>query len=147
MGPDAKFFHSRPIKSKDLFQLSNHFFFVARKNIIVYDSAFNHSCELFCDVYFVASPIKPTPQFHAFSSLSRNLNFGPKSDYKINVGFGLVFSGSDLTVRPVSNSGTHATEIFTLEVLAYKKKVSFLSHRLPSYLSVMQNKIKTLPFC
>ena len=27
--------------SKDLFQLGNRFFFVARKNITVYDSAFN----------------------------------------------------------------------------------------------------------
>ena len=42
-GPYAKFFYSRLIKSKDLFQLSNRFFFVARKNIIVYDGTFNHS--------------------------------------------------------------------------------------------------------
>ena len=41
---------------------------------------------------------------HAFSSRSGNLNFGPKSGYKINVGFGLVFSGSSLTIGPVSNS-------------------------------------------
>ena len=42
-GPYVKLFHCKLIKSKDLFQLGNRFFFVARENITVYYSAFNHS--------------------------------------------------------------------------------------------------------
>ena len=57
----------------------------------------------FTYIHIYTSPILPTPQFHAFSSRSGNLNFGPKSGYKINVEFG---PGWGLTIGPVSNSDT-----------------------------------------